>query len=47
MTERVKHDRLAKKILSDPIAAKEFLTHYLPESCKSLLDLNTLKVEKE
>lgn len=47
MTERLKHDSLAKKILSDPIAAREFLSHYLPESCKSLLDLNTLKVEKE
>lgn len=47
MTERLKHDSLAKKILSDPAAAHEFLNHYLPESCKSLLDLNTLKVEKE
>ncbi len=47
MTERLKHDSLAKKILSDPIAAQEFISHYLPESCKSILDLNTLKVEKE
>ena len=47
MTERLKHDSLAKKILSDPAAAHEFLNHYLPESCKSLLDLNTLKIEKE
>ncbi|MEF2233371.1 MAG: Rpn family recombination-promoting nuclease/putative transposase [Candidatus Cardinium sp.] len=44
MTERLKHDSLAKKILSDPIAAQEFLDNYLPESCKSLLDLTTLKV---
>ncbi|MDN5247418.1 MAG: Rpn family recombination-promoting nuclease/putative transposase [Candidatus Cardinium sp.] len=47
MTERLKHDGLAKKILSDPIAAQEFLSHYLPESCKSLLDLDTIKIEKE
>ena len=47
MTERLKHDGLAKKILSDPIAAQEFISHYLPESCKSLLDLATIKVEKE
>ncbi|AXI24179.1 hypothetical protein CE557_354 [Cardinium endosymbiont of Sogatella furcifera] len=47
MPERLKHDGLVKKILSDPIAAQEFLDHYLPESCKSLLDLNTIKVEKE
>jgi predicted transposase/invertase (TIGR01784 family) len=47
MTERLKHDSLAKKILSDPVAAHDFLSHYLPDSCKSLLDLNTLKVEKE
>ncbi|AWN82090.1 Rpn family recombination-promoting nuclease/putative transposase [Candidatus Cardinium hertigii] len=47
MVKRLKHDGLAKLILSDPIAAQEFLTHYLPESCKSLLDLTTIKVEKE
>ena len=47
MTERLKHDGLAKKVLSDPIAAREFIDHYLPESCKSLLDLATVKVEKE
>ncbi|WP_419241834.1 Rpn family recombination-promoting nuclease/putative transposase [Cardinium endosymbiont of Nabis limbatus] len=43
----MKHDGLAKKNLSDPIAAQEFLDHYLPYSCKSLLDLNTLKIEEE
>ena len=47
MTERLKHDSLAKKILSNPIAAREFLSHYLPASCKSLLDLDTIKIEKE
>ncbi len=47
MTENLKHDGLAKKNLSDPIAAQEFLDHYLPYSCKSLLDLNTLKIEEE
>ncbi|AXI24065.1 YhgA-like [Cardinium endosymbiont of Sogatella furcifera] len=45
MTERLKHDGLVKRILADPIAAQEFLSHYLSESCKSLLDLNTIKVE--
>ncbi|MEF2228695.1 MAG: Rpn family recombination-promoting nuclease/putative transposase [Candidatus Cardinium sp.] len=47
MTENLKHDGLAKKILSDPVAAQEFLDHYLPDSCKALLDMNTLKIEKE
>ncbi len=47
MTKRLKHDGLAKRILTDPIAAYEFISHYLPESCKELLDLTTINVEKE
>ncbi|UWW96552.1 MAG: Rpn family recombination-promoting nuclease/putative transposase [Candidatus Cardinium sp.] len=47
MTKRLHHDGLAKKILADPIASQEFLSHYLPEPCKDLLDMNTLKIEKE
>jgi len=47
MVKRLKHDGLAKQILSDPIAAKEFVNHYLPDSCKLILDMDTLKVEKE
>src|SRR5687768_16201908 len=31
MTERLKHDELAKRILSDPMAAHEFISYYLPE----------------
>ncbi|MDP5020541.1 MAG: Rpn family recombination-promoting nuclease/putative transposase, partial [Rickettsiaceae bacterium] len=41
------HDALAKKVLENPVAAREFLEEYLPEEFKDFIDINTLKVEKE
>ncbi len=41
------HDALIKKVIENPIAAKEFLEEYLPESFKKVVDLETIKVEKE
>uniref|UniRef100_UPI001969B1F6 hypothetical protein n=1 Tax=Streptomyces sp. S1 TaxID=718288 RepID=UPI001969B1F6 len=28
--ERPRHDELFKKVMSEPVAAREFLEHYLP-----------------
>ncbi len=47
MTEKLKHDSLAKTIMSDPVAAQEFLEYYLPSDFKSLVDLSKITVEKE
>ena len=41
------HDLLVKKIMENPIAAVEFLEEFLPAEFKDILDLTTLKVEKE
>ena len=46
-TNKPKHDALIKKIMSEVIAAKEFLNHYLPAEFKKLVDLSKLEVEKE
>ncbi|CAM79696.1 Rpn family recombination-promoting nuclease/putative transposase [Orientia tsutsugamushi] len=47
MTKKLKHDSLAKTIMSDPVAAQEFLEYYLPSDFKSLIDLSKIKVEQE
>ncbi|SPR07878.1 transposase [Orientia tsutsugamushi] len=47
MTKKLKHDSLAKTIMSDPVAAQEFLEYYLPMNFKSLIDLSQIKVEQE
>ncbi|WP_342637641.1 Rpn family recombination-promoting nuclease/putative transposase [Orientia tsutsugamushi] len=47
MTKQLKHDSLAKTIMSDPVAAQEFLEYYLPTDFKSLIDLSQIKVEQE
>ncbi|WP_375319098.1 Rpn family recombination-promoting nuclease/putative transposase [Candidatus Tisiphia endosymbiont of Oplodontha viridula] len=47
MTKKLKHDSLAKTIMSDPVAAQEFLEYYLPVEFKSLVDLSKITVEKE
>ncbi|SPP25360.1 transposase [Orientia tsutsugamushi] len=47
MTKKLKHDSLAKTIMSDPVAAQEFLEYYLPTDFKSLIDLSKIKVEQE
>ena len=41
------HDGLIKKVMENPIAAREFLEEYLPESFKTRIDLSTVKIEKE
>ena len=41
------HDALAKKVLENPVAAREFLEEYLPREFKEYIDIATLKVEKE
>ncbi|KJV80286.1 putative permease [Rickettsia hoogstraalii str. RCCE3] len=47
MVKKLKHDALVKKILTEKIAAQEFLEYYLPIEFKSLVDLTKIKVEKE
>lgn len=41
------HDSLFKRIMENGIAAKEFLDEYLPDEVKNILDLNTIKIQKE
>ena len=41
------HDQLVKKVLENPVAARELMEEYLPASFKQLVDLSTIKVEKE
>ena len=41
------HDALFKRIMENDIAAKEFLNEYLPQEVKDIIDLNTIKVQKE
>jgi len=45
--KKLKHDSLAKTIMTDPIAAEEFLEYYLPIEFKSLVDLTKISVERE
>jgi len=50
MTDKNKnlpHDSLFKRIMENDIAAKEFLNEYLPKEVKDIVDLNTIKVQKE
>ncbi len=44
---RPRHDELFKKVMSEPVAAREFLEHYLPVSFKNKINLNSVKIEKE
>ena len=41
------HDALFKRIMENDIAAREFLSEYLPQEVKDIIDLNTIKVQKE
>lgn len=43
----IKSDGLFKKIMEDPVAAREFLEHYLPSSIKEIVDLSQISIEKE
>ncbi|WP_348539285.1 Rpn family recombination-promoting nuclease/putative transposase [Rickettsia endosymbiont of Oedothorax gibbosus] len=42
MTKKLKHDKLFKRIMSNEIAAKEFLEYYLPSDFKEKLDLSKI-----
>ena len=44
---RLKHDSIFKKSMENPIVAREFLETYLPEEIKSIVDIDSLKLEKE
>ncbi|ACP54023.1 Transposase and inactivated derivative (plasmid) [Rickettsia africae ESF-5] len=46
-SERPRHDELFKKVMSEPVAAREFLEHYLPVTFKNKINLNSIKIEKE
>jgi recombination-promoting nuclease RpnB len=41
------HDKFFKSIISDLSVAKEFLQINLPEDIKNIVDLNTLKIQKD
>lgn len=45
--KRIKSDDFFKKIMSQEIAAREFLDAYLPPSFKALVDLSQIKIESE
>ncbi|ARD86892.1 transposase [Rickettsia bellii] len=47
MVKKLKHDSLVKIIMTDKIAAQEFLEYYLPEDFKKLIDLSKITVEQE
>lgn len=47
MVKKLKHDSLVKTIMTDPIAAQEFLEYYLPVDFKNLVDLSKITVEQE
>lgn len=44
---KLKHDSLVKIIMTDKIAAQEFLEYYLPEDFKKLIDLSKITIEQE
>ncbi|GAA5253112.1 Rpn family recombination-promoting nuclease/putative transposase [Candidatus Rickettsia kedanie] len=46
-SERPRHDALFTKVMSEPVAAREFLEHYLPASFKNKINLDSIKIEKE
>ena len=46
-TKNLPHDSLFKRIMENDIAAREFLDEYLPVEVKNIVDLNTIKVQKE
>ena len=45
--KKANHDSFIKKALENPVIAQEFLSEYLPEEYKALIDLSTIKPEKE
>lgn len=47
MVKKLKHDSLVKIIMTDPVAAKEFLEYYLHNDFKDLVDLSKIVIEQE
>ncbi|MFP3012218.1 MAG: Rpn family recombination-promoting nuclease/putative transposase [Rickettsia sp.] len=47
MTKKPKHDQLFKRIMTNKIAAQEFLEYYLPSDFKENIDLSKITIEKE
>lgn len=47
MTDRPKHDEIIRSAFANPIVAKEFFEMHLPQHVKSILLLDTLKMEKD
>ncbi|BBJ32075.1 hypothetical protein RAS_11840 [Rickettsia asiatica] len=47
MVKKLKHDSLVKIIMTDLVAAEEFLEYYLPSDFKKLVDLSKITVEQE
>ena len=43
----ISSDELFRKLMREPIAAREFLNEYLPEKLLERLDLNHIKPESE
>lgn len=41
------HDKFFKETLGNVATAKDFLTHYLPDSIMKMIDVNTLETQKE
>jgi predicted transposase YdaD len=42
-----KHDQVFKKAMENPFVAHEFITNYLPKEVMTLIDIKTLKLEKD
>ena len=45
--KHLKSDNVFKGIMAEPLAAKELLEEYLPDNIKAIVDIDTVKVEKE
>ena len=46
-SKNLKHDEFFKTVMGNDIAAQEFLNEYLPQEVKDIVDLNSIKPEKE
>ncbi|KJV56092.1 transposase, YhgA-like family protein [Orientia chuto str. Dubai] len=47
MSKNLKHDALFKRLMTNPIAALDYLKDYLPSRVIDLVDLNTVTLEKD
>ena len=46
-SKNLPHDALFKRIMENDIAAREFLSEYLPAEVREIVDLDSIKVQKE